>query len=800
MLAHMFDFGSWKLSWAAVAFSLVCPCEASVSMKAVPMFGGYAREDGWRAIWIDITYSGNPTKAVLSAKNKGIAGPRPCASRRSIDLATGAHKAFPLLVSKPRSGVTVVTLSDGSKELAYREVTFREVKAGDLLIVSLSPDSQAFTHLGGLPSPYGTNAKIYTVAASSQQLPDHWQAYDPVDVLIVTDDTPPPSHETQVEAIGQWVAAGGCLVMAATKGGMGFRNPLWAELLPGKITGSRELPEAKALGDRYGGRRARQLVALCELSSGYAACAHDGAPLVAFKENGLGTVAFVAFDITGEQAKVWPGTELLWRDILSWVRPKVEPGEAWRNQNRGNWQDNIFWALGDMPGAKTTEFGFLLWVLIAYVVVLGPVNYLMLRKIKRKEWSLFTIPVTALAFGLGTYAVGAAQKGGKAFLNEISVLRTRGGSSVASGTGYFAAFAPARTKVGLTFGKQRLLAEEIVMRWPYGRSRREKHRPACVLQQSVPWGVNTLMHMWTMRTFRTRFVRELPGTVEDTLCLQNGITGNITNNLPWHLEDCVLTYCGNRAAKFKRIDAGQTVPIKWQASVTPHTWDWQVGRASADKLHSAFNYNQNKPRGRAVKSFAADAELAGLAPLLLGWVQEPMLSPDVSPFDPERKIQEALLAVELPLTVKAETDRVSGHASRIRLVELKAESSLRGFLQNGKLRNGHCVILFEPPRGAPIQKTKTLSIAVPLGSWSQGGPTGSRKSGKAEKWALEVYNWARHAWDKLDAKSGSVSVPKPLEHMSRPEGRILMRVTVKGEPTVSVPRVSIGYEQKRGKK
>ena len=588
--------------------------------------------------------------------------------------------------------------------------------------------------------------------------------------------------------------------MVAAKGGMGFRNPLWAELLPGRITGSREFPEAKALGDRYGGKLAPGLVAECELSRGYTACEHDGTPLVAFAQNGLGTLAFVAFDISGDQAQAWPGTEQLWRDILSWVRPKVKPGEAWRNQNPGNWQDNIFWALGDMPGAKTTEFGFLVWVLIAYVVVLGPLNYLVLRKAKRTEWCLFTIPATALAFGLGTYAIGAGQKSGKAFLNEMSVLHTRAGSSIAAGTGCFAAFAPTRAETALTFGKQRLLAEEIVMRWPYGGRRKEKHRPACALQQNAPWGVSTLMHMWTMRTFRTRFVRELPGSVDGTLCIENGITGSITNSLAWELEDCVLTYCGHVAAKFKRIGAGQTVPVKWQASVMPREWGWQLAATSANSVYSAFSHIHNKPRGRAVRSLAGETDLVGVSPMFFGWVRQPMLSPDMSPFAPERKVQEALLAVELPLTVKPETKHLSGHASRIHMVEIKAQSTLRDFLANGTLRNGHCVILFEPPRGAPIARTETLSISVPLATWSEGGPAGSRRSGKAEKWTLEVYNWAENSWDRLDAKPGSVSVPKPREHMSRPEGRILMKLDAKGAPRASVPNVSIGYEQTRGKK
>ena len=561
MQAQRSALDSWRLPWVAAVFALVRPCEASVSMKAEPMFGGYVREEGWRPIWIDITYSGDPIQAVVSGRNKGAPAPRPRVFRRTVDLGTGAHKGFPLLVSKPASGVTVVSLSDGRRNLAYRLLTFQELKDGDLLIVSLSPSPQAFSYLSDRPSPYGSHAKVYSVAASSQRLPDCWQAYDPVDVLIVTDDTPAPPRQAQVEAIRHWVAAGGCLVMVAARGGTGFRDPLWAELLPGKVTGSQELPETGPLADRYGSGRTRQLVALCELSRGYAACEHNGTPLVAFAEAGLGTIAFVAFDITGEQAKAWPGNELLWRDILSWVQPKVKPSETWRNHNPGNWQDNVFWALGDMPGAKTTEFGVLVWVLLAYILMLGPLNYFILRKMKRTEWSLFTIPYTAVAFGLGAYAVGAAQKGGKAFLNEISVLRTRGGSAMASGTGYFAAFAPARAKAELTFGRQRLLPEEIVMRWPGGTRRKKERRPTCVLDQNVPGRVSTLMHMWTMRTFRTRFVKELPGTVDGTLYLRKGITGSITNNLPWALEDCLLTYCGHQAATFKRIDAGQTVPI-----------------------------------------------------------------------------------------------------------------------------------------------------------------------------------------------------------------------------------------------
>ena len=76
----------------------------------------------------------------------------------------------------------------------------------------------------------------------------------------------------------------------------------------------------------------------------------------------------------------------------------------------------------DAPGADVVGL-----FLLAYVLILVPINYLVLKRLDKKEWAWVTVPALVAVFAVTTYGVGYAAKGSSVFVNRAAVLETTAG-------------------------------------------------------------------------------------------------------------------------------------------------------------------------------------------------------------------------------------------------------------------------------------------------------------------------------------------------------------------------------------
>ena len=61
---------------------------------------------------------------------------------------------------------------------------------------------------------------------------------------------------------------------------------------------------------------------------------------------------------------------------------------------------------------------------MAYIGLVGPLNYLILSRINRREWAWFTIPALILIFSVLSYMLGFNLRGTEATLNRLAVVRS----------------------------------------------------------------------------------------------------------------------------------------------------------------------------------------------------------------------------------------------------------------------------------------------------------------------------------------------------------------------------------------
>lgn len=123
----------------------------------------------------------------------------------------------------------------------------------------------------------------------------------------------------------------------------------------------------------------------------------------------------------------WPGL----------VEPTARSGSA---GTAGTAQTSVAGALAEDAGLRVPELGWLVAFLVAYVVLVGPVLFLILRRRRRAELAWVAVPLVAVLFAAGSYVGG---RGLRHTTSLVAASVVRSGASGPSTTTYVGAFSPA---------------------------------------------------------------------------------------------------------------------------------------------------------------------------------------------------------------------------------------------------------------------------------------------------------------------------------------------------------------------
>ncbi len=114
----------------------------------------------------------------------------------------------------------------------------------------------------------------------------------------------------------------------------------------------------------------------------------------------------------------------------------------------------------ELPSLRLPSLGAVLLFLIGYIVLVGPINYLVLRRFDRREWAYLTIPLTVLLFTAGAYLWGTRGRGGQIIATAITVVEAASGSTAGQATTQLGLFSPFRSSYNLAFAPDALVSDD----------------------------------------------------------------------------------------------------------------------------------------------------------------------------------------------------------------------------------------------------------------------------------------------------------------------------------------------------
>lgn len=398
---------------------------------------GYCRRDAWLPVFVTLENAGDDVDGRVAARVLTSQGGT-SSYGQDIQLPATSRKEMILYVH-PGDNMSALEL----------ELTSRgEVLAGKKLRpVCLTGETTMIGVLSDNPSTYDELAAmrplrggVKTAQLRIEDLPDHPQGWEPLDVLIVARTDTGRLGAARRQALETWLAKGGRLLVVG--------GPQWQAaaaglegLLPVQPGSTRTVTGLPALGEHF---QLPPPQGAAVLASGPIAgraavlVEQDGLPLVAEKPFGFGRVIFLAADPALQPLSNWDGMQQVYSQLLG-PRP-ARPG----------WMDGM-WnrysadrAVSTLPHNPLPPSLAVCGWLILYVVVIGPLNFFITRRARRRELAWFTIPALVILFSGMAYAYGVIYRGPRPILNRLAVVQAWDGAATSEVRGMVGLYSPRR--------------------------------------------------------------------------------------------------------------------------------------------------------------------------------------------------------------------------------------------------------------------------------------------------------------------------------------------------------------------
>lgn len=624
---------------------------AGLTMTGRAMMDGHVRSGAWFAIAVDLENSGPAIVGELR-----VAGGSASRTRfgTAVELATGSRKRYLLYAQPPDFGgnVTVTLVGTDGRPVAEATVALAIHDQTQLVVgvVSENP-ARIVGQLDLLPSQTGSIPVI--VPLSPDRLPERLEAWAVLDRLVWQDVDTTQLTPAQLAALRGWVAGGGRLVIAGGTAGPDILTGLPEDLLPYRPTAVRDV-DPETLRTLLGGlpEGAAPLTALAGDEGRGRVLARSGDRVIAADlAFGSGTVALLGFDpatswIAAGDAYDTP----LWRRYLT---PRSGSTVGLQDDSQ------ILSAVANLPALALPPIGGIVVLLIGYIVLVGPVNYLVLRWLDRREWAWLTVPALIAVFTAGAFGFGAALRGSDVILHEVAIVRGAAGTDAALAQAYLGVFSPSRGTYQLRAPNGALLASPISGDIFGG----DVSGPLDVLQGEPSRVRDLTIGFGSLRAVRADTPTVGPVVTADLRLEGARLKGTVTNRSDRPLVGPAIVL-GNSAVRLADIPPGGTGPVDLALVANP----WNQPSLSDRVVGQVFwggdrQFDEETQRALVRRSLIDQLSwdpwtgfnqgLGMDVPVLLAWGTEPVVSVDVDGRD-VRRVSNVLYQVPLSMRIRGD--------------------------------------------------------------------------------------------------------------------------------------------------
>jgi len=604
------------LALLALCASLgAAPARAQAEPVSLEVRIGYDGAGQYRVgHWFPATIvAANDGPDLAGALELRLPGEEAAVFRQAIELPRGARKqvTIPLTIADQVRSVELALVS-GDATLARRNVRLSPIAAEQLAIGVVSADANALAGLALIRTPNNGTSAIARLAPAT--FPADPMLLAGLDAIFLHDLPTADLSAAQREALASYARLGGTLVVG---GGPNAERtvPGLADLLPVEVGALQAGTPSASLGQFARRPDIGQSVPALTTNATTlrpGARALDNAGLLNSAPLGAGQVVFAAFDL--DALRGWTGEADLWARVLP-EQPRALIGYSYRWRSENLLRDSL-----QLPALRVPSTLAVLGLILLYIVVIGPVNFLLLRRLNRVELAWVTTPVLVALFLGAAYAASFMLRGTSPQVTQLAVIQGVEGVETGQATAFVGVFSPQRRSYNVRFGPETLVTPGTF----------EGFRFRNVVVSADEGGTvvpDLLIDVSSLRTM----IAERPDAAVPTLASSlkrsgGAVEGRLTNQSAVPLSDAVVVR-GDRAERVGDLGPGQSAEVRLSAGVGnfPEQFTFSSqGLIGRDRVvYSLFGYDRFSGGAPFAQSTKGLPDREGV--YLLAWADGPAL-------------------------------------------------------------------------------------------------------------------------------------------------------------------------------
>jgi hypothetical protein len=738
------------IGWSGVAFASE---PSAITTKVEVGFDGKARAGFWIPVTVDLENQGPDFDGEIQVSGPSGASGQPGLMNQSqyvcdVVLPRGSHKRvtvyIPYFSAIPRLEVNLVTKG---KTMDNVEPTVNVVSEQDLFVGVVSQRVSAWNLLTTLQLPV-PGSRVEVVPLTSAEFPERTEVLEAFDIIALGDVPADALSQESLEALEGWVAGGGTLVLsggANAKSNLKGLPGVLLPVVPGEPVQLSSISTLERMGSEPLSSSLLPTITESRTVAGRVLAQEGDTPLAVLGSYGNGRVLFLAFDPVAQPLASWGGMPHVWEELLFQSLPSSilsgnQLAKGGPSSVSTQWLHNLSSAVSYLPALKIPSVNLLVGLIVAYILLVGPGTYLILRRLRRPGLAWAAIPVLVLLFSSGAYFLAVQAKGNDVQVSAATIVERTSGTDwarvrqmvgvLAPGEGDYHANLPGKALIGswdTGSGASTGGADSTVIRYLEDTNEAEMLR----------------MGMWTMRSLWTDSVERVEAGLTQSLYVEGDhLKGTVSNEGTITLKEIWLV-TGGVAQNLGELGPGAIAAVDMQLMDAP---------AGLYLNSNIFNSGSSPPtdpderrlwqQRRQVLSAAVDnrnTDLpSGVSALLVGWTVE---SPPEITVNGRRPTESSLTVFIDPVTPLVRgTFSLPGGVLTGQIADINAtmKDSGQGLFV---LDSGDITYQFELPEG--LISLDRLAVQLPVSGWS------SNRQGIQ----LLAYNWENDTWDSLDLQT-----------------------------------------------
>ena len=776
------------ISLAAVPAAQAADNPLSITVKVG--YSGFAKPQQWMPVTIDVTNKGPDVDGMLEVSAPVTPNGPPVGSaiyETHLSLASGATKHLKtyLVEGWTLTSVSVRILQNGSVLASASSGTGSATTA---LVGVLSDRPNA---LNNLEAQHPGGLRNNVVHLTLEDIGDSAILLRGFDLLAIDDFATDTLTAAQRGAITDYVQNGGSLLLGT---GASWRKTLAGvspAILPMKIGGTTTLASGGALD-----KLSQIEVATGELNPGARAWLSQGSsPLVTEKSVGSGTVNLATFDWNQEPIASWSGTNSILRQVLvrtllnSNSSPAMSMGKLGMMNGSASMRSmQLSQALGSLPALDLPSLMVIGLLVLAYVLFVGPINYLVLRALHRSALAWFTVPLIAIVASAGAFGTGLFTKGRSVQTNQVSIIHLQPGWERAYQESYTGVITPTRGDYQVKVAGARTLIGPIVSYNSGYMVVNGGMSPSSSGLIRVSADTNSIalpgMTAFVLRGFATEGVTDAPHLVVTSTFANGNLTGSVRNDSNTTFTDA-LVLAGDGFQKLPSLGPGASASF----DVTPKASNPYMGPSAISNIYTNYMYGPQPSQPTdaereamektSIISMIASTNYSGfsqpITPMVVAWTKQPSEGVTVTG-SKARSTTETAVVVPMAVGPIAPGQLPAGLVMS-RLIDV--DGSVQSQQPGGLLMQSGTVTYAFTPTLAQGKRLATAVLDATNPVMQKGGPPGAPgTTSAAPSLQAEVWDWTNSAWIAMDYKvNGTSTVPAAAIDPSSSEVRLRLSAT-----------------------